>query len=201
MKRPQRQTLTQEQKVQQAKESEFRLGVQCGAYVAKHLIESGWTDMEKFEAEVLSRLRGKSTHLKLTPSTLFHPSRTLRIGRSAPNQEMMKRARARPTSISRSHFRFILAVQGQADQSNVSRIVCPRPAHPHPAATAGARSLRRCWAPPSAALRFPGPVEANRTDWLELRITSCPWFGRRTTKGCLGKTQPNRPARSLKDDG
>jgi hypothetical protein len=58
MKAPQVRTFSKKQ-LQQLRESEFVLGVMCGAYVAKQLILSGWTDMEKFEAEVLHRLRGK----------------------------------------------------------------------------------------------------------------------------------------------
>jgi hypothetical protein len=58
MKRPRIKPLTKKQ-LQQTKEAEFLLGVRCGANAAKHLIKSGWTDMEKFEAEVLSRVRGK----------------------------------------------------------------------------------------------------------------------------------------------
>jgi hypothetical protein len=58
-RRPPAQTRTKKQQLQQAKKSGFLLGVQCGANAAKHLIKSGWTDMEKFEAEVLSRVRGK----------------------------------------------------------------------------------------------------------------------------------------------
>jgi hypothetical protein len=48
--------------LQRAKESEFMLGVQCGANAAKHLIKSGWTNMEKLEAEVSSRIRGKRSN-------------------------------------------------------------------------------------------------------------------------------------------
>lgn len=58
MKAPEVLTLTEKQ-LQQIKEAEFLLGVQCGAHVARHLILTGWTDMEKFEAEVLRRVRGK----------------------------------------------------------------------------------------------------------------------------------------------
>lgn len=59
MKRPEVQILTEQQQFQQAKELEFLLGVQCGAHVSKQLIQSGWTDMEKFESEVLRLLRGR----------------------------------------------------------------------------------------------------------------------------------------------
>jgi hypothetical protein len=59
MRHPQARALTTKQQIQQAKESEFLLGVLCGAYVSKHLIKAGRTDMEKFEVEVLNRVRGK----------------------------------------------------------------------------------------------------------------------------------------------
>ncbi len=51
--------LKKKQQLQQAKEFGFLLGVQCGAKVSKELIKSGWTNMEKMEAEVLARVRGR----------------------------------------------------------------------------------------------------------------------------------------------
>jgi hypothetical protein len=51
--------LRKKRQLQQAKESKFLLGVQCGANAAKHLINSGWTDMDKLEHEILRRVRGK----------------------------------------------------------------------------------------------------------------------------------------------
>ena len=45
--------------LQQSKESAFLLGVHCGAHVSMRLIESGWTDLEKLEAEVVRRVKGE----------------------------------------------------------------------------------------------------------------------------------------------
>ena len=84
MKRPEIEILTEKQQIQQAKELEFLLGVQCGAYVSKQLIQSGWTDMEKFEAEVLRRIRGRKPRPFTTAQLLRRDS---------------KRDRKRPASI------------------------------------------------------------------------------------------------------
>jgi hypothetical protein len=59
MKRPRVQPLTKKQRIQQAKERGFILGVRCGASVSKELIKSGWTNLEKLEGEVLSRVQGE----------------------------------------------------------------------------------------------------------------------------------------------
>jgi hypothetical protein len=59
MRRPRVQTSPRKRQLQQAKERNFLLGVQCGARVSKMLIKSGWIDMGKLEAEVLDRVRGR----------------------------------------------------------------------------------------------------------------------------------------------
>jgi hypothetical protein len=35
------------------------MGVHCGANVSMHLLKSGWTDLDKLEAEVVSRVTGR----------------------------------------------------------------------------------------------------------------------------------------------
>ena len=75
MKRPEVQILTEKQQIQQAKEVEFLLGVQCGAHVSKQLIQSGWTDMEKFDAEVLRRIRGRKQRPFTTAQLLRRDSK------------------------------------------------------------------------------------------------------------------------------
>jgi len=75
MKRPEIQILTEKQQIQQTKEAEFLLGVQCGAHVSKQLIQSGWTDMEKFEAEVLRRIRNRKQRPFTTGQSLRRDSK------------------------------------------------------------------------------------------------------------------------------
>lgn len=59
MKRPETRTPVKRQRPEQFKERYFLFGVQCGAKVSRTLIESGWTNMKRLEAEVLDRVRGR----------------------------------------------------------------------------------------------------------------------------------------------
>jgi hypothetical protein len=59
MTRPHVKALSEKKKLQQTQECEFLIGVRCGVFVSMQLIKSGSTDMENFEAEVLSRVREK----------------------------------------------------------------------------------------------------------------------------------------------
>jgi hypothetical protein len=59
MKRPQVQPLTKKQKLEQAKNHTFLLGVRCGVIASTELIKSGWKDFDKLEAEVVSRITGE----------------------------------------------------------------------------------------------------------------------------------------------
>jgi hypothetical protein len=43
--------------LQRIKESAFLMGVRCGAKVSAELMKSGWTDVEKLEAEVFRRVQ------------------------------------------------------------------------------------------------------------------------------------------------
>ncbi|HVF70062.1 MAG TPA: hypothetical protein VM940_00455 [Chthoniobacterales bacterium] len=59
MKRPQVKRGTRKQQPLQMKEPHFLMGVHCGANVSMHLLKSGWTDLDKLEAEVVSRVTGR----------------------------------------------------------------------------------------------------------------------------------------------
>jgi len=48
-----------DRQLQQTKESAFLMGVRCGAKVSAELMKSGWTDLEKLEAEVLRRVQSE----------------------------------------------------------------------------------------------------------------------------------------------
>ena len=59
MNRPQARPPTKNRQRLEAKEHHFLMGIHCGAQVSMHLLKSGWKDLDKLEAEVVSRVSGR----------------------------------------------------------------------------------------------------------------------------------------------
>ena len=59
MNRPQARPPTKNRQRVKGKEQHFLMGIHCGAHVSMHLLKSGWKDLGKLEAEVVSRVSGK----------------------------------------------------------------------------------------------------------------------------------------------
>jgi hypothetical protein len=50
---------SKQQRIQRAKDDIFLSGVRCGSVIAKELVKSGWENLDKLPAEVVSRVTGK----------------------------------------------------------------------------------------------------------------------------------------------
>jgi hypothetical protein len=50
---------SKQQRIQRTKDDIFLSGVRCGSVIAKELVKSGWENLDKLPAEVVSRVTGK----------------------------------------------------------------------------------------------------------------------------------------------